>query len=91
MSTIPKDIQDKIEEMYPLDDPRKNMHHDNMGQYSRREAFIAGYQLATDRREQEFAPENYFKTEPKMGERAGVILAILKKEKRIEELEKEKT
>ena len=36
-------IQAAAEDKYPLDDPRKNMHHDNYGQYSRRDAFLAGH------------------------------------------------
>lgn len=40
--TIDQFIKEMAEEKYPLDDPRKNMHHDNSGQYSRREAFSAG-------------------------------------------------
>lgn len=35
-------IEQMAEELYPLDNPKKNMFHDNSGQYSRRESFIAG-------------------------------------------------
>jgi hypothetical protein len=35
-------IQAEAEKVYELDNPRKNMFHDNMGQYSRREAFTSG-------------------------------------------------
>ena len=44
-----EEIKKKIEEMYPLSDPRKEMHHDNMGQYSRRDAALKGYRLAQQR------------------------------------------
>lgn len=37
------DVAKMAEEYYPLDNPRKNMFHDNSGQISRQEAFIAGY------------------------------------------------
>jgi hypothetical protein len=40
-------------------------------------------------KEKEIEPETYFKTEPRMGERAEVILAMLKKEKEIAELKVE--
>lgn len=45
---IPKEIKDKIDEMYPLEDARKVMCHDNLGQYSRREAAKYGYSLASE-------------------------------------------
>lgn len=36
----------EAERRWPLDNPRKVMMHDNMGQYSRRGAFIEGCQFA---------------------------------------------
>jgi hypothetical protein len=46
-----KRIEREAAEKYPLDDPKKNIFHDNSGQYSRREAYIAG---ATAEREKDF-------------------------------------
>jgi len=35
-------FKDTAENIYPLDNPKKNMFHDNSGQHSRQAAFIAG-------------------------------------------------
>lgn len=33
-------IKGEAERLYPFDNPRKNMHHDNQGQRSRQQAYI---------------------------------------------------
>lgn len=42
-------IRAEAERLYPLDDPRKNMHHDNQGQRGKQEAYIAAATLYQER------------------------------------------
>lgn len=39
------ELEKMVSELYPLADPRKNMHHDNGGQRAKQEAFKQGYKL----------------------------------------------
>ena len=47
--------EEKAKNLYPTDDPRKNMHHDNMGQYSRQNAFIEGANWMAEEKDKEIA------------------------------------
>lgn len=40
-----EELEKMVSELYPLADPRKNMHHDNGGQRAKQEAFKQGYKL----------------------------------------------
>lgn len=44
--SIQSDMEKAANEMYPLDNPRKNMFHDNPAQTSKQKAFMEGYKAA---------------------------------------------
>lgn len=80
------ELEKLAEKAYPLDDPRKNMLHDNLGQYSRREAFIAGYKAKEVEFEHEATEHPIFLGHDEWSEKCGLSKAEWELEKVVDKI-----